>query len=122
MKRSLYNAWLKALETAPNGAGVLKNDQGMCCLGVLCSIIPEVTESIYKEAEGSVTQFAYKGTNSIHYLPDNLAGELSMSTSGSAYFGTGVSLTILNDSSNTFAPVIQALRDHPENYFEIEED
>ena len=122
MKRSLYNAWLKALETAPKTRYLLKDSKGMCCLGVLCTLIPDIKLS-KKRLARSPTWFKYKKDKSCASIPNELSKELGISKTGQRIDGGRYrSLTYINDNSDTFAPVIQALRDHPEAYFEIEED
>ena len=121
MKRSLYNAWLKALETAPKTKRHLKDDTGMCCLGVLCSITPEAT--FFKGDNDDVYTVAYGKDTSSSVLPWDLSFELGINVSGaSKRYPYATPLTILNDANDTFEPVIAVLRNNPEHYFNIEED
>ena len=121
MKRSLYNAWLKELETAPKTKHTLKNQQGMCCLGVLCSIIPEVEEvsiGVYND-----TYFKYKGDTKASCLPLTLANELDIHEIGISKIPQyRASLSYINDNNDTFEPIIKILKETPELYFTIEED
>jgi hypothetical protein len=107
MKRALYYEWLKALETAPKTKGCLKDEKGMCCLGVLCDIHPSV------KWDGETARF--KDTTSSMILPLAMTMELDLDDYESK------KLAHLNDKSDTFAPVIEYLKANEGKLFPIED-
>jgi hypothetical protein len=120
MKRETLNHWIEALESGKykKGSNFLRssNDE-YCCLGVLCEIEKVPTEI---EMLISPRSFGYDGSFSI--LSYDLKTKFNMfGCAGNHKFDDNMSLASLNDTHDSFEPVIQQLKTNPENYMIIEE-
>lgn len=113
MKRVMYERWLKELETAPKTTGCLKDDKGMCCLGVLCSLHEGIE---FKGAFAFDTEYKGVKTGLKLIMPKNLTDELGMSNE------VIKALAGLYDTTDTFTPVINHLRENEGRLFPIEGD
>lgn len=78
MNKKLKVKWVKALRSGKfkQGQGALYDEDGYCCLGVLCKVVG---------AQGRCNSygakiFTYKGTREGCYLPEALAKEARIST------------------------------------------
>jgi len=117
MKRELYNKWLEALETAPKTKGRLKDNDGMCCLGVLCDISQGRTWRKTQMLSNGGQDVWYKNETVDPYqlLPANLARELGIADKGQ------LALSDVNDRNDTFRPVIEYLKANEGKLFPIED-
>ena len=98
MKQELLDRWIAALESGKHkkGKGVLCNSQNeKCCLGVLADI----------EGELSPNRHFLNHPYYTAYLPD---GQFGLSRELQA------KLAIINDRSETFAPVIGYIKENVE--------
>ncbi len=96
--------WVEALESDryKKGKGALRdNDDRMCCLGVACDILPEVN---WKDTGPFDWIATYGGDYSASRLPRSLQRHLGLSN------GTMESLISLNDTNDTFEPIVKYLR------------
>lgn len=98
MKRSLFNKWIKALESGKFKQTTKKlgnSRDGYCCLAILC----KVAEVKFKGSRGT--------------LPYRFAISVGMTDEGSSLKGNKPSLASLNDSGRSFKQIAVILRRNP---------
>jgi hypothetical protein len=108
-------AWVQALESGkyPQTRNHLKDDNGYCCLGVLCEVlaVPNV-----REDDG-----AYIFNNEARaVLPPEVGDFIGMEVSGGSMMdirSSSLPLAALNDRGVTFKEIARTLREHPDWYF-----
>lgn len=108
MKKEIAKIWINALKSGKYGQtkGVLKSDNGYCCLGVLCQIskLGEFKQLIGNDIISFVLP---SGNMSCSSLPSEVLGWADMADelgnfNESDSFST---LSLLNDSGKTFAEI-----------------
>ena len=105
MKQELKDRWIKALESGDykKGRGALcRRNDAMCCLGVLADIEGKLSDK--SDSVGN-RYFLLGEADNTAYLPD---GQFGIS------YDLQIQLASLNDTSKTFAPVIEYIKENVE--------
>lgn len=113
MDKQIKECWIAALESGvyPKGKSALMNDiGGFCCLGVLCDLYAKEHDAGWtSDGFGLTIEGTTKGPDSL--VPDEVrawAGIKDEETEIHAFLPK--SLAVLNDSTDTFEPVIERIR------------
>lgn len=100
MTREQADKWIAALRSGKykQTTGVLRNDNGYCCLGVLCNIVDN--SKWYK----SVDSGAYFFDGQFEVLPGSIKDETGIKNNTGTFlvYGVPISLSSLNDEGLTF--------------------
>lgn len=125
MDARIKQMWIEALETYPQTQGVLKNDKGFCCFGVLCDLHSKETNTPWgpKRLVFSSIAYAYKGDTG---LPDvavlKWAGLAEWERTGRSknahallldqVDGSNESLITRNDEGQSFKRIARLIKEH----------
>lgn len=118
MNKEIADKWIAALESGEfdQTSGFLMNENGYCCLGVLCQIAVEdgvIDPPVVRNIEGVSKHYTFN--NCGQFLPDSVVGWAGMS-SDSGEYGDSLSLVAANDVDGaSFHAIAQIIRENVEN-------
>lgn len=97
MKKSVMKKWIKALKSGKykKTTGNLKNENGHCCLGVLCAISP------YKN---NYTKMSWNSAICNSVLPTKVQ-EFAGMKSENGTIDDSICLSSMNDNGNSFETI-----------------
>lgn len=103
-KMYLRSLWLKALESGEykKGKGSLKSNNQYCCLGVACEVL--IKAGLKMEVNGA----CYDNEHST--APRSVVRALGLRSTEGENATRQKCLTRINDSNNSFEPVIKAIK------------
>lgn len=104
MNKEIKKLWVDALKSGEyeQTVGILKDEDGYCCLGVLCDIHSKVTGSGYWDE----LVYVVNGSRVIHTLPFEVAGWAELPGSNPDIPGTeDDTLASLNDNGSSFGDI-----------------
>lgn len=114
----IENRWIPALESGrfPKGKGSLNRDGKFCCLGVACELLVE--DGLLEKSNSPYDLISYQSPNTRSWdsvvLPTAVASFIGITPWGSlskmTEDGNYITLTQVNDASDTFEPVIAEIR------------
>lgn len=112
MNKKIKEQWVEALESGeyPKGRHYLRRKEGneFCCLGVLCDLHSKALGIEWEAKDEYSNGYWYLKNNG--FLPVEVAKWAGMNPIN--YFeNVQKKLTILNDSSETFEPVVKLLKE-----------
>jgi hypothetical protein len=118
MKPEIKAEWLEELTKHKQAKDVLRNEEGMCCLGVLCEVASRHTIGTWEKHEkGYDHQFSFscelEDVESL-ILPDAVRTWADIDTSGYMPFqdkqNQQMSLAVANDFGCTFAQISDLIK------------
>lgn len=111
--------WVAALESGEyqQTAGVLRDANGFCCLGVACDLAVKAGVPVkVTPPRDSADCWYYNDIDGV--LPKAVQGWLGLKEDIGEYrsddSGRALSLSAVNDSGASFAEIAQTIRTHPE--------
>ena len=112
MNKKIKKQWLEALRSGKyrQTKEALKDDDGYCCLGVLCNLVKDrVGEDFdgHKDYEGDSEKVGYLFMGKLFYPPEKILKLARISIKGAK------KLANLNDDGNTF----EQIANHIDRYY-----
>ncbi len=117
----MQTKWVEALESGEYRQGQQylrqKHEEGdlFCCLGVACSLFPEISKpEDYEEVEEGGPVF-YSNEKSL--LPERMVKLLGFLGKLGQHKHNDTSLSMMNDNGITFKEIAEEIRKNPSNWF-----
>lgn len=113
MRKEIKKLWIEALDSGdyPKTTGRLKDEEGYCCLGVLCELYRKRRHR-GKWVQGFTgPDFVVEPYTYGHVLPPPVARWAGLEE-GNPEVNEGGSLASINDRSPTFEPVIEVIKEN----------
>ena len=110
MKQDIKDKWVAALRSGeyPQTTGSLRDEEGYCCLGVLCDLLKDDNEEWIK------SERAYNILNDCGLLPVKIQELAGMESTEGVFFEVGLELNLaeLNDEGSTFVDIANIIEAH----------
>ena len=114
MNSQIKERWVRALRSGQyeQTKGILHNNQGYCCLGVLCDLYAKEHDVEWQEPHEDNSFYTMNGCGST--LPDVVVewADVEDTSPDVTFKGRVISLANLNDSGKTFDQIAQVIEEN----------
>jgi hypothetical protein len=118
-REQIVEEWIKALQIGDynQGKGLLRSDNGFCCLGVLCDVVQKHGIGRWKKVKRlDCYEFIIEGENYFSFLPEKVAQLVGLASRVGVYDSS--SLAADNDIKRlSFEEIAEIILSHPKGMF-----